>query len=220
MHTRIIALPGILLAVALGLGACHRASPTGTQPPAGSGSGSARATTATFTATVLSATIAEDCPDPAAAAPVAAPGAAASATKAERSLSADEAASGESLMDRARRTCEQTEVQLKLDLHGAPTAMVRLRTVEIVDAKGVVATVTPRAPRRWDATSSAYVAWDGAIVDGTSLTVGYRLSAPSSSGAGSYQVRVIAEAVLADGTVVASDVTKLIDVPLSPMVMT
>lgn len=107
-----------------------------------------------------------------------------------------------------------------LDAVKAQAGATLFTGVEIVDAKGVVSAVTPRAPRRWDATTSTYVAWDGLIADGTSLTVGYRLSAPSSSGAGSYQVRVIAEAVLADGTVVASDVTKLIDVPLSPMVMT
>lgn len=201
---------------ALALGACDRATPPGAVPP--TGSGAPPASQVTFTAAVLAATIAADCPDPAPAT-----GAAAASADRARSLPAptmaDETA-GDAALRRERAGCEQTEVQLKLDLHGAATAQVRLRSVEILTAAGTGAAVTPRAPRQWDPGTSTYTPWDQRLADGQSVTVSYRLSAPPASGPGSYTIKVTAEAVLPDGTVVPSAVSKLIDVAPSPMVMT
>lgn len=203
---------------ALALGACDHTTPPGAAPRPGSGAPSA--TQVTFTAAVLAATIAADCPDPT---PVTGTATASASADSARSLPAptmaDETA-GDAALRREHAGCEQTEVQLKLDLHGAATAQVRLRSVEILTAAGAGAAVTPRAPRQWDPGTSTYTPWDQRIADGQSVTVSYRLSAPTASGPGSYTIKVTAEAVLPDGTVVPSAVSKLIDVAPSPMVMT
>ncbi len=76
--------------------------------------------------------------------------------------------------------CEQTAMQLLVGVPaGAVATKLKIKMVELLDDKGVVAgSLTARAPSKWDG-QGAYVTWDEAVTSaGGSVAVSYKLSAP------------------------------------------
>lgn len=72
--------------------------------------------------------------------------------------------------------CEQTTMQLSIKAGSA--GAVRVKRVELLDAKGkVVGTLTPRTPSRW--VDSDYQAWNERVEAGQNLTASYALTAPN-----------------------------------------
>lgn len=168
------------------------------------------ATAATFAATLSAATVAGDCPD----APSASDDSARSMPKPR--------AGDVSPSARARLAgCRQSEMTLRLELHGAASARLRIVGVQLMNMNGdAVGALTPRAPRSWDATTSSYVPWDEVLAEGEVRTVAYKLSAVLRSETQTYQLKVQTEAVLPDGTILPSSTAYLLDIAQEPHVVT
>ena len=85
--------------------------------------------------------------------------------------------------------------------------------------------LSAQQPMRWDNTAGIYATWDGALAGGAPARVSYKLS-PTSLPVGttlqaeSYQLRVVVEAVLPDGTVLRSADTYLSSIAREPRVVT
>ena len=146
----------------------------------------------TFTATLASATVAGDCPDPAAPA-------SADAASQQPPGPGDIAPSRRAF---APPPCAQSQMQVHFELRGAPTATIRIVDAEAFDGGGTsLGKLTPRAPQTWDAGTSTFLAWDQQLIDGVARDASYKLSAPATQPrSGSYQLKLQVEAVLPDGT--------------------
>lgn len=171
----------------------------------GSGSGSAApAAQATLTATLSSATLEQDC----------APPAADPAAKAEEPAKAAKAKRDSAYPPR----CVQSELTLQVRLDGA-AGTLRVARVALEADGAALGDLTPRSPTRWDAATSTFVPWDGALVPGAELQVRYALSAPPSRHQ-AYTLTATVEAVLADGAVIAAPPATLAGIAPEPMVKT
>ncbi len=201
--------------IGFALVACSRSGPPGDQtpgevpprkppPPA--------VNPATFTATLASATVAGDCPDPAA------PTSAGAASQQPPSP-------GD--VDTSRRSfapppCAQSQMQVHFELRGAPTATIRIVGAEAFDGAGTsLGKLTPRGPQTWDAGTSTFVTWDQQLVDGVARDASYKLSAPAiQPRTGAYQLKLQVEAVLPDGTTLPSAPALMVDIAPEPHVVT
>ena len=183
-------------------------SATTTTGSATTTTGSATVPAPTLTATLSSATLEEDCGAPATSATPAA--------KAE--LDAAKHAKGKS--DRNWRSCVQSEMMLQVRLDGGQAGSLQIARAELQASDGTsLGALTAREGARWDEATSAFVAWDGAMVPGVPLQVRYALSAPATRHP-TYTLRVTVQAVLVDGTVVSSAPLVLEAIAREPMVKT
>lgn len=125
-----------------------------------------------------------------------------------------------------RRHCEQTSMQLTFKPAVALDSSVRIKKVELLDAKGKVVQVLMAAgPMAWSASAGAYVKWDEKLgkdvvnasytlssPDWNKLTKG-RINAPGYT----FQLRVIVSAGGADRTI---EKTAIVPARVEPMVVT
>ncbi len=163
---------------------------------------------ATFSATLSSATIGGDCGGPA-------------KPSAESSMPKQDPTTAGRRPTPLRQPCRQTEMQLQLELHGAPSAKVVVRRVEVLDSAGAsLGVVTPREPRAWEVAANHYAAWDEVLTEGASRRVAYKLSAPPHARRGSFQVKLDVDAVLPDGTVLPSATSLMVDIAPEPHAVT
>jgi hypothetical protein len=77
------------------------------------------------------------------------------------------------------RHCDQTSMQILIKANaGLKTAPVKVKKVELLDAKGkLIEELTARDAQKWE--TDKYVAWDQSIEGGKSLQVLYPLTAPA-----------------------------------------
>lgn len=120
---------------------------------------------------VASVSLADDCPDPVAAAPADKP-----------SISSSSVACFEGHDCNAssrRRSCEQTTMQLALRSTGTGGAKIAIKRVELLDASGAsLGTMAVRNPTRWTE-AGEYVPWNEAIDARQEVTASYALSLPA-----------------------------------------
>lgn len=168
------------------LAACSKAEPPALDKPGIAPSSPA------IEVELSSVTLAEDCADGQRTKPLAPPplkqAAAGSGSNASPSspppasseLAPGACASGANCGALPQPACEQTSMQLLVGVPaGAVATKLAIKTVEMLDDKGVViGTLTARAPSKWDG-KGTYVAWDEAVTPATgSLAVSYKLSSP------------------------------------------
>lgn len=178
-----------------------------------------------FSATISAASIGRDCP------PAPAAGAASASMPAPAAGQVDRARLaqpgdvsddlGDAAFDRAPRApCSPSELQLFVQLAGAPRATIRIASVAVTDANGApIGAATPSAPRRWDHATSTYAPWDG-VLDVAAARVSYALAPVTPLGTGDHGVRVVVEAVLPSGAVLRSEPSYLGAIAPEPHVVT
>ncbi|MBL8944012.1 MAG: hypothetical protein JNK45_12730 [Myxococcales bacterium] len=143
--------------------------------------------------TISSVSFVEDCPDTApSAAPTSltpapmpsglAPGAPITPKR--------ERAAGDTAHGMWSPPCRQSTVQLSLAHDGDIAQRLAIQAARLVDADtgAPLGTIAVRGPTRWDATSSAYVAWDELLPAGPGIMASYKLGAPAG--------RLVSRAVL------------------------
>lgn len=129
---------------------------------------------------LASVSLADDCPD-AAAADIPAP-------------SQGSCAGPGMCPDMGRRRCEQTMLQVTVDAKAATE--LHIKKVELLDPSGkVLGTLAARKPTQWSDNSGAYVAWNEKVPGDKPLKASYSLSAPDFGDNGpdpsvTYKVRV------------------------------
>lgn len=145
----------------------------------------------TVEASVLSASLAEDCPS------ATAPRLSGACAQTRDAGAGDSACGG---------YCQQSNLQLSLVASAGPgTAAVEVVSVRLLDATSGAAlgTLASREPQQWS--GSMYVAWDQVIEGGDNLRVSYKLSAPawatltSGTGFAAYSRRFVLEVSLRIG---------------------
>lgn len=144
--------------------------------------------------TISSVSFVEDCPD---AVPSTAPSSSMPAPAAPPDLAPGapitalrERKAGDTAHGMWQPPCRQSTVQLTLAHDGDIAQRIAIKAARLVDADtgAPLGTVAVRGPTRWDATSSAYVAWDELLPAGPGIMASYKLAAPAD--------RLVSRAVL------------------------
>lgn len=103
-------------------------------------------------------------------------------------------------MSMAKRRCEQSSVQLRVENGTAAASDISIKKVELIDESGnVLRELTPREPSKW--TGDSYEPWDGKVDAAQTLQISYSLSQPEVSAGGTYTVRVTLASAEGDKTV-------------------
>ncbi|MBA3463543.1 MAG: hypothetical protein H0T46_26540 [Deltaproteobacteria bacterium] len=111
----------------------------------------------------------------------------------------------------ARRRCEQSSVQLRVENGTAAASDISIKKVELLDESGnVLGELTPREPSKW--TGDSYQPWDGKVDAAQTLQISYSLSQPAVSDGGTYTVRVTIASAEGDKTL---ETKKTLEAPAS-----
>lgn len=122
-------------------------------------------------------TLADDCggtPPQSAPPPTATP----PAPKPASAAKGDMSSGGQARMERAKRRCEQTSMQLAITASDA--SAVRVKSVELYDDSGtLLGKLTASKPTRWSDSNGIYEPWDEKVVAGSTTMVSYVLEQPA-----------------------------------------